>query len=405
MQSRREVWITGIGVLSALGDGHAEAWSRLTADDARPPAIPRGDDHPFVTIPVAEVDLSNQIPKRGDQRQMEPWQRYGVYAAGRALEDAGIKDDAELLDRTDMVVAAGGGERDVEVDDAALELIMARKAIDETLNEHLANNLRPTLFLAQLPNLLAGNIAIVHGVAGSSRTFMGEEIAGADAVSIAFRRVAAGQSDLTLVGGAFNAERPDMWLLFEMAQGMWHGDHAGVWERQAEGGGLLLGSGGAFLVVEAAEHARARGVSGHARLVDVQCDQTRRGPGEAIAAATRQWQAMAPRLGDGPVAVMSGACGMPAPTGDERAFLETVAAKDHDIAIRATGSLTGHLVEAQFPMGVALAALVAKHGKVFPPRDESGVETPDGVVSQAVATGWGHWRGEAMALVETLTEE
>ncbi len=50
-----------------------------------------------------------------------------------------------------------------------------------SLNERLMNDLRPTLFLAQLSNLLAGNIAIVHGVTGSSRTFMGEEAAGVDA--------------------------------------------------------------------------------------------------------------------------------------------------------------------------------------------------------------------------------
>ena len=66
-------------------------------------------------------------------------------------------------------------------------------------------DLRPTLFLAQLSNLLAGNISIVHGVAGSSRTFMGEEAAGVDAVRIACARIAAGQGELFLVGGSYNA--------------------------------------------------------------------------------------------------------------------------------------------------------------------------------------------------------
>ena len=69
------------------------------------------------------------------------------------------------------------------------------------------SDLRPTLFLAQLSNLLAGNISIVHGVTGSSRTFMGEESAGVDAVRIALARIAAGQSDIALVGGAYNGER------------------------------------------------------------------------------------------------------------------------------------------------------------------------------------------------------
>ena len=79
------------------------------------------------------------------------------------------------------------------------------------------NDLRPTLFLAQLSNLLAGNISIVHGVTGSSRTFMGEESAGVDAVRIAQARIAAGQSDLALVGGAYNAERWEVMLHFALA--------------------------------------------------------------------------------------------------------------------------------------------------------------------------------------------
>src|SRR4029450_9699937 len=121
------------------------------------------------------------IPKRGDQRQMEPWQRIGVYTAGLALASRGVKGDAALLDRTDMIVAAGGGERDVAVDAKILTGIRGQSNPEAFINERLMNDLRPTLFLAQLPNLVAGNISIVHGIVGSSRTFIGEESAGVDA--------------------------------------------------------------------------------------------------------------------------------------------------------------------------------------------------------------------------------
>ena len=83
------------------------------------------------------------------------------------------------------------------------------------LNERLMSDLRPTLFLAQLSNLLAGNIAIVHGVCGTSRTFMGEEVAGVDATRIALARIAAGQSDIALIGGSHNGERKDLLVLYE----------------------------------------------------------------------------------------------------------------------------------------------------------------------------------------------
>jgi len=115
-----------------------------------------------------------------------------------------------------MIVAAGGGERDIAVDTAIMAGMRKVNQPGAFLNERLMSDLRPTLFLAQLPNLLAGNISLVHGVVGSSRTFMGEEAAGVDAVRVAQARIAAGQSELTLVGGAYHGTRWDVLLAFEL---------------------------------------------------------------------------------------------------------------------------------------------------------------------------------------------
>ena len=186
---------------------------------------------------------------------MEAWQRIGTYAAGLALDSAGVKGNADLLSRMDMIVAAGGGERDYAVDAAILSALPSAADPGAFLNEHLLSDLRPTLFLAQLSNLLAGNISIVHGVVGSSRTFMGEEASGTDAVRIACARIAAGQGDLFLVGGSYNAQRPDILLHYEMGRLLWKQPFAGVWARQAQGGGMVLGSLGCFLVIESREHA------------------------------------------------------------------------------------------------------------------------------------------------------
>ena len=117
--------------------------------------------------PLPPVNFDQQIPKKSDQRQMETWQRVGVYSAGLALTDAGIAGNAELLDRADMIVAAGGGERDIAVDTAIMAGVRKTNQPGAYLNERLMSDLRPTLFLAQLPNLLAGNISLVHGVVGS----------------------------------------------------------------------------------------------------------------------------------------------------------------------------------------------------------------------------------------------
>ncbi len=239
----RETWITGIGIVSCLGEGLDAHWQGL---DAPPPTGDTTSFAPYVVHRIVPLEMDKQIPKKGDQRQMEPWQRIGTYAAGLALEGAGVKGKPEFLSRMDMIVAAGGGERDAQVDlNVAANVDKAAKA-EAFVNERLMNDLRPTLFLAQLSNLLAGNISIVHGVTGSSRTFMGEESAGVEAVRVAHARIQANQSDLALVGGAYNAERWEVMLHFALGRRLARGAVKPVWER----GGMQLGTIGAFLVLE-----------------------------------------------------------------------------------------------------------------------------------------------------------
>ncbi|HEX4173216.1 MAG TPA: beta-ketoacyl-ACP synthase, partial [Acetobacteraceae bacterium] len=316
MPNPRDALITGIGLVSSLGEGTEAHWAALNRDGGFRPVVDDTSFAPWMVHPMTALELDRQIPKRGDQRQMEAWQRIGTYAAGLALGSAGVKGDAKLLSRMDMIVAAGGGERDYAVDAAILSALPSTPDPGTFLNEHLLSDLRPTLFLAQLSNLLAGNISIVHGVVGSSRTFMGEEAAGTDAIRIACARVAAGQGDLFLVGGSYNAQRPDVLLHYEMGrllckrasgpdaagQGF-----AGVWARQPRGGGMVLGSVGCFLVVESREHARARAATPLAHIAAIATDRCRRGPGEATAVAGRQLGAMRDHLSAEHAAVLSGA--------------------------------------------------------------------------------------------------
>jgi len=348
--------------------------------------------------PLAPLELDKQIPKKGDQRQMEAWQRIGTYAAGLALADAGVKGNPELLARMDMIVAAGGGERDEAVDAAILTNRPKAANPAVFLNERLMSDLRPTLFLAQLSNLLAGNISIVHGVTGSSRTFMGEEAAGVDAVRIAFARIHAGQSDLALVGGSHNGERHDLLLLYDAGGHMLRGAFRPVWERTSSAG-MVLGSLGAFLVLEARGHAEARGAKPLARLAAVLSERSSRPAGATTAALGRMWQSLAPRLARGRIAVISGATGAEPATAEERAWLKSLPG----VPVRATGSTLGHGFEPQFALNIALATLALGREKLFPPADSAGVEQAyQGPLDQVAVTAVGHWRGEGMALVEAV---
>src|SRR5271165_792660 len=298
----REVWITGIGMVSCLGEGADTHWQGLNEGRL---CLDTKSFAPYLVHALAPLDLDRQIPKKSDQRQMEGWQRIGTYAAGLALENAGLKGNRELLARTDMIIAAAGGERDTTVDGNVLSDKAKSANPGAFLNERLMSDLRPTLFLAQLSNLLAGNISIVHGVTGSSRTFMGEEGAGVDAVGIGFARIQSGQSEIALVGGAQNSERKEMLLLYEFARYNLTGEFRPVWGR-GEHPGFALGSMGAFLVLESSDHARSRGAKPIAKLAAVANARSNRKPGDVTATLGALWDKIAP-AGAGAGAVISGA--------------------------------------------------------------------------------------------------
>jgi 3-oxoacyl-[acyl-carrier-protein] synthase II len=260
------------------------------------------------------------------------------------------------------------------------------------------SDLRPTLFLAQLSNLLAGNIAIVHGVCGTSRTFMGEEAAGFDAARIALARIAAGQSDIALIGGAHNGERKDLILLYEFGNYNLRDKFAPVWERK-DNTGFAIGSTGAFLVIESKAHATARGAKPFARLSRVVSDRSHRSKSGEITESLRKLWSSLGEIRDGG-AILSGATGTEPVTSEERTFL----GEHPDLAVRATGTRFGHNLDAQFTLGLGLAALSVSRKALFPPGDSSGVEIEmKGQPTQIVVIGTGHWRGEGMALVEAVS--
>lgn len=397
-----QVWVTGIGLLSCAGEGTAAHMSAL--DDSN--ALPLVDAQTFAPYPIhalPPIDMARQIPKRSDLRQMEKWQHIGVYSAGLALEDAGIAHNAELLGKTHLVVAAGSGERDAGVDSNVLDAIASRGDTELSAKEILPTALRPTLFLAQLSNLLAGNISIVHNVTASSRTFMGEEMAGLSAIENAVRRIAAGQAQIVLVGGALNAERKDLLLGYELGCNLWAHPYAPVWQRHAAGGGFVPGSAGAFLVLESRSHAVARGADPYARISAVATDRAQRTePGQIRQVLQQLFKWASVNLAPSPIAILSGASGVEPATREEWDFLDDLGANGFTTTIRAFGSRLGHAVEAQFPLGLSIAALALNRGELFAPSDDVE-DAMTSSLERVLVTGVGHWRGEGLALLERVT--
>ena len=390
--SSTDVVITGIGIVSSLGLGTDAHWQALQGSPA--PKLERERFAPYLVHPLPEIDWSVQIPRRGDQRQMETWQRLGTYTAGLALDDAGLKGDEELCATMDMIVAAGGGERDTAVDQAILDASLTRDDHGVLLNEKLTTELRPTLFLAQLSNLLAGNISIVHKVTGSSRTFMGEDGAGVAAIETAAARIRAGQSTHCLVGAAFQTEHPDMLLAYELAAYLQRGDWSPVWQRREElGGGIITGSGAAFLVLESRAHAEKRGRKAYAAIGRVLSGRARREGDSLKGALGGMLETLAGQAA--PTLAISGASGAHIATRAEKEVLEARG----DIAVRGFATVTGHLKEAQFPFAVALAGLAIHNAKAYPPFDAENERPLEEAPKAVLATSVGYHCFEGMGLV------
>jgi 3-oxoacyl-[acyl-carrier-protein] synthase II len=394
MDTSRETWITGIGLLSSLGEGIETHLTRLNSGD-----VPVTDFKTYPTFlfhPLAPADLDKQMPKKADQRQMELWQRIGTYTAGLALTHAGVAGNPELLKRMDMIVAAAGGERDINVDASVADELRRANNPEAKLNERLQSELRPTLFLAQLSNLLAGNISIVHGVVGSSRTFMGEESSGVQAIQTAHARIRAGQSELALVGGAYNAARPDMLGLWEFAKMHYRDEYKPVFAPGRKPG-MATGTGSCFLVLESRKHAEARGAKPIAKITHVQSARAKRDAGgvrNSIGALIED----AKKYTKHADAIYTSATGVEPVTSEEAEALKAAG-----LPVRAVVSRIGQTFESMFPFGIAFAALAVANGKLAAAMPNVPLESAgaDGVKSVIVATV-GHWRGEGVGIVEAI---
>ena len=392
-KAQNDVVITGVGIVTCQGVGKEPHIALLNAEGAPQTVVELEKFKPYPVHPLPEIDWSQQIAKRGDQRQMENWQRIGVFAAGLALDDAGFKDDAEACGTMDMIVAAGGGERDINVDTLIVDEGLKRNDREALLNEKLTTELRPTLFLAQLSNLLAGNISIVHKVTGSSRTFMGEESAGISAVETAFYRIKSGESTHALVGGAYSAERLDMVLLFEAINVYSRDDWQPLWSRDQ--GGVISGSVGAFLVLESRAHAEARGAHIYASISSIEGDRGKRDVGKLEKRLGRLLET-ASDLSPESTAIFSGSTGIPDLAGREKAVLERHLP---GAAVRGFGGVTGHGLEAHFTLGLTLAALAVDSKAKVPVFDPAHEKPMAAATKAAIVTTVGHQRGEGVAVL------
>ncbi|MGO4674150.1 beta-ketoacyl-ACP synthase II [Bosea sp. 2YAB26] len=371
----RRVVVTGMGVVSPLGCGTELAWSRLLAGRS---GLRRLPDSIVETLPAKVAgavptkvedaeggfDPDSAIAPK-DQRKMDRFIQFALVAAKEALEQAGwAPTDDVQRERTATVIASGIG---------GFPAIAEAVRVTDTRG---VRRLSPFTIPSFLVNLAAGHVSIDHGFKGPIGAPVTACAAGVQAIGDAARLIRAGEADIALCGGAEACI--DLVALggFAAARALSTGFNdeperaSRPFDRDRDG--FVMGEGAGMLVIEALEHAQARGaaplaeITGYGTSADAY--HITSGP-EDGSGARRAMEIALKQAGLQPHDIRHlNAHSTSTPVGDrgELAAIRALFGSERSIAISATKSATGHLLGAAGGLE-AIFTILALRDQIAPP--------------------------------------
>ncbi|MBQ5472912.1 MAG: beta-ketoacyl-ACP synthase II [Treponema sp.] len=257
---KRRVVITGMGALTPLGNSVEETWAGIKEGKSGIGPITHFDASINKVHYAAEVKNFNagdyMDPK--EARKMARFTQYGVAAAKMALEDSGLKDNAEVLDETGVILGVGIGGFEV----------LESSCISYYKSGCVKTN--PMAIPELIPNEVGGNIAITFGCHGPVQSVATACSSGTDALGTAFDMVRSGRLDVCLTGGAESTINGFGIVAFEVLHALSTGFDEDPTKASRpfdkKRNGFVMGEGSAILVFEEYEHAKARGAKIYAEV-------------------------------------------------------------------------------------------------------------------------------------------
>jgi 3-oxoacyl-[acyl-carrier-protein] synthase II len=364
--SRRRVVVTGLGIISPVGNTVAEAWKTILAGTSGITRITRFDASAFTAQIAGEVkgfDPAQHLSAK-EARRFDTFIHYGLAAAIEAIQNSGLDFDREQREQVGVCIGSGIG---------GLPLI------EETHKAMLASGPRkisPFFIPGSIINLIAGQLSIMYGLKGPNLALVTACTTANHCIGDAGRLIEYGDADVMIAGGSEACVSPLGLGGFCAARALSsrNDDPAAAsrpWDKDRDG--FVLGEGAGILVLEEYEHARKRGAKIYCELA-----------GYGMSADAHHITAPC-EDGEGAVRCMANALrnaglnreevdyinahGTSTPLGD---VAETVAVKrcfgDHarKLAISSTKSMTGHLLGAAGGIEAVFSAL-AVHEQVAPP--------------------------------------
>ena len=372
--NKRRVVVTGLGMVSPVGNDVATAWKNVVAGVSGIGPITHFDAGAFPTRIAGEVknfDPAQFIPPK-DIKKMDTFIHYGIAAGAEALKDSGIEIGEANATRIGISVGAVIG------DIASIE----RTAI--AYHEGGPRKISPFFVPGSIINMVSGNLAIMHGIKGPNIACVTACTTATHNIGLAMRLIQYGDADAMLTGGAEFSVTPTAIGGFCSARALsTRNDEPGrasrPWDKDRDG--FVLSDGAGIVMLEEYEHARARGAKIYAELVGFGMSDDAfhiTAPSEGGEGAARCMENALKDAGVNPAEVQYvNAHGTSTPLGD---LGEVHAAKrvfgDHayKVAISSTKSVTGHLLGAAGGVE-AIFTLLAMRDGVLPPTinlDEPG---------------------------------
>jgi 3-oxoacyl-[acyl-carrier-protein] synthase II len=370
--SKRRVVVTGLGVVSPVGNGVKEAWDNLLAGRSGVGPITRFDASALPTRIAAEVknfNAADWMPPK-ETRRADTFIHYGIAATRMALQDAGLTIDESNAERIGVNVGSGIG---------------GLPMIEDNIREMIAKGPRrisPFFVPGSIINMVAGLISIHFGAKGPNVSMVSACTTSSHCVGEAGRMIEYGDADVMIAGGAEACVNLSGVGGFCSCKALSErNDDPATASRpfDRDRDGFVLGEGGAILILEDLEHAKKRGARIYAELAGMGMSADANhitapnmdGPRRAMLAALRN-------AGMNPTDVQYvNAHGTSTPLGDAN---ETAALKaafgDHafKFAVNSTKSMHGHLLGAAGGIEALITAL-AVYNQVSPPT--INIITPD----------------------------
>lgn len=364
--SKRRVVVTGLGLVSPVGNDVATGWANIVAGVSGVTKITRFDTSDLTCQIAAEVKNFDFAPylSAKDARRMDLFIQYGVAASFQAAADAGL--DGSTIDPTRIGVNIGSGI-------GGLPLI-EETAI--TLRDHGQRKVSPFFIPSTIINMVAGQVSILKGYKGPSYGIVSACTTGAHSIGDAARVISYGDADVMLAGGAecaitrlgiagFGAARALSTLNDDPATA------SRPWDIKRDG--FVMGEGAGVLVLEEYEHAKKRGARIYAELAGFGMSSDAHhmtAPCEDGEGAARGMQNALNDAGLNPDQVQYiNAHGTSTPLGD---IAETIAIKrcfgDHasKLAVNSTKSMVGHLLGGAGGVEAVYTSLAIFH-QISPP--------------------------------------